>query len=143
MEQRSALLARQPELQAEAIADHYASMASMACNVLEAIKLRKLGGSTKVSEQYIELFVERIKVAHRMDLGIDLDWKNQEPESLQEFMRKRLDELGDKNAADGRLCNYTEEFLVDVVKLQTTNKDGETRTVIRVDPNPDIRRNNP
>lgn len=77
-EQTRLRLARHPELQAEALAYHYTRMATLAANLSELVKIRRLyplryGGESM--DKAIEFLIKDIQEAHLKDLGIPLEWK--------------------------------------------------------------------
>lgn len=68
-------LARNPEQQAEAIAYHYTRLAALSLNLLELVKIRKYGGTSVSTSEVIRMVMEDIREAHLKDLGIPLEWK--------------------------------------------------------------------
>lgn len=70
-------LAEHPEIQAEAIAHHYASLASMAMHLRALVKERhylQLGQSSESLNMCIDRCVNEICTAHERDLGLALEW---------------------------------------------------------------------
>lgn len=71
-------LARNPELQAEAIVHHYTRMAALSMSLLELVKIRRVYGSGIMTDATIEFLSADIREAHLKDLGIPLEWKMDE-----------------------------------------------------------------
>ncbi len=67
-------LGEHPEIQAEIIARHYASLATVALNLLQLIEARRYLENAVEMDKCIEFFVEQIKTHHWQDLGIKLEW---------------------------------------------------------------------
>ena len=63
-----------PEYQAEVIAKHYASHATLALQLLELLKARRYGGATENLDSAIAWTVDQIKRNHRHSFGIELEW---------------------------------------------------------------------
>ena len=69
-----------PNMRAEAIAKHYASLASVALQLLHIIETTRYAQSSenmKYVECAIEYLMRQIQHAHAMDFGIPLDWPNE------------------------------------------------------------------
>lgn len=68
-----------PDYQAEAIARHYASHATLALELLKPVELRRQSavfhGDDNSLNHTIEMLVGQIKNNHWHDFGIELDWK--------------------------------------------------------------------
>lgn len=74
-------LAEHPSAQAEAIANHYSSLAALACDLRELTLRWQLTGRSFELRCLIDQQVELIKDAHRRDLGIELVWPRSESAS--------------------------------------------------------------
>lgn len=69
-----------PETQAEAIANHYVTLAMLAIQTLEMIKVKEHGprlgyGEKSPLDDAIEHNIQTIKRAHAYDFGIELEWR--------------------------------------------------------------------
>lgn len=71
------VLAHHPATQAQAIAEHYVRYATMAKQVLDLLEYQR---RFNVHENYpaVSMLIGMIKVGHKADLGITLEWP--EPE---------------------------------------------------------------
>ena len=70
-----------PKMRAEAIAKHYASLASIALQLLHIIEATRYAPPTENMEHAecaIEYLMKQIQHAHAADFGIPLDWPNAE-----------------------------------------------------------------
>jgi hypothetical protein len=75
MQQRYHTLAKVPYLQAEAIADHYLSVVTIAMKLKELVELRKQLPSCETSaDQLIERLKNEIANHHQQSFGIGLTW---------------------------------------------------------------------
>ena len=79
MQYKYATLAQHPEMQAETIALHYASHASTAMDMMEAIEAKKHLKDSEDLDGLINHYKKILLDAHREDLGIELKWVWNEP----------------------------------------------------------------
>lgn len=71
---RYAMLARNAEIQAEIIAQHYASLASIALQVVKLIEVRRHTGHHPEVDYCVDGLIDEMKRRHLQDLGIPLEW---------------------------------------------------------------------
>ena len=70
-------LATSPELQAEAIAEHYSKLSAIAVYLHTLVVKRRIGGSPEM-DRCIERLTKEFVDRHLEDLGIELSWQNTE-----------------------------------------------------------------
>jgi hypothetical protein len=70
-------LARYPETQAEAIAYHYASMATTGATLKSLVESKQYGNPASDIDEVINMLVEDVKEAHFKAFGIELEWKHE------------------------------------------------------------------
>jgi len=75
-ERKFHLLANHPHLQAEAIADHYSSLAAVAMDMRKMVELRRRSGGSPEMDRCIERLTKEFVDHHREDFGIELSWSN-------------------------------------------------------------------
>jgi Asp/Glu/hydantoin racemase len=68
-------LARYPETQAEAIAYHYASMATTAFTLKKLVEQKQYGVSAPDIGEMIDMLIVDVKEAHFKAFGLELEWK--------------------------------------------------------------------
>jgi hypothetical protein len=75
--QKRHLLASHPHLQAEAIANHYSKLATMAMDLRRMVELRKCASApTPEMDWAIKSVSEKFAEHHLADFGIELSWHN-------------------------------------------------------------------
>jgi len=67
-----------PHLQAEAIADHYSKLASMAMDLRKMVDFRRtiIGAASPEIDESIDCLRKQFVEHHRADFGIELAWPN-------------------------------------------------------------------
>lgn len=71
-----------PDYQAEVIAKHYASHATVALQILKLVECHRSAGSGSnypMIDHTIQMLVDTIKDSHWHDFGIELNWENEHP----------------------------------------------------------------
>jgi hypothetical protein len=61
-------------LQADALARHYTSCTTIALHLRELVEMSKLSGGNDQTSDTIQILIEKLKKAHREDLGLELEW---------------------------------------------------------------------
>ena len=75
------MLAEYPHLQAEAIARHYAGYATIAMQILKLLRVLETSrykDDCAELKALIKAQVDKIKAAHREDLGLELEWPKED-----------------------------------------------------------------
>lgn len=74
MERSRHTLSENRLLQADALARHYTSCTGIALQLSELVEMAKLSGGNEQIGDIMQILIERLKEAHREDLGIELEW---------------------------------------------------------------------
>ena len=65
-----------PHLRAEAIADHYSKLATVAMELRKLVEMRRYHGASPEGDRAIEHLTEEFVKHHLTDFGIELSWKS-------------------------------------------------------------------